>query len=75
MEKVIISCCSKYLEERGIDSVLIENEIYGSAVVKSVMDGGQRGKRGLSLISEALEHLQLSAFMESVYCERYKEIF
>ena len=33
MEKVI-SCCRKYLEESGIDTVLVENEIYGIAVVK-----------------------------------------
>ena len=41
------------------------------------MDGGHyvRGKRGISLISEALEHLQLSAFMESVDGEKYKELF
>ena len=34
MEKVIIGCCGKYLEESGIDIVLVENEIYGLAVVK-----------------------------------------
>ena len=41
------------------------------------MDGGHyvRGKRGISLISAALEHLQLSAFMESVDGEKYKELF
>ena len=41
------------------------------------MDGGHyvRRKRGISLISETLEHLQLSAFMESVDGEKYKELF
>ena len=76
LEKIIISCCGKYLEESGIDTGLVENEIYGLAVVKSVMDGGHYvcGKRGISLISEALEHLQLSAFVESVDGESIRSL-
>ena len=40
METVVISCCGKYLEDSGIDSALVGNEIYGPNSVKSVMDGG-----------------------------------
>ena len=61
MEKVVIACCGKYLEESGIGDVLVENEIFGPGVIKSVMDGGHyvRNKRGMSIISEAMEHLQM----------------
>ena len=38
MEKIIIACCGKYLEESGISSVLVANEIFGPHV-KSVMEG------------------------------------
>ena len=64
MEKVVIACCGKYLEESGIGDVLVENEIFGPGVIKSVMDGGHyvRSKRGMSIISEAMEHLQMLAF-------------
>ena len=67
LEKIVIACCGKYLEESGIDSVLVETTIYRISVVNSVMNGSNyiRGKRGMSLIAEALEHLQLSAFIES----------
>ena len=67
LEKIFIACCGKYLEESGIESVLVETTIYGISVVNSVMNGSNyiRGKRGMSLIAEALEHLQLPAFIES----------
>ena len=29
MEKVMIACCGKYLEETGFDTVFVENEVYG----------------------------------------------
>ena len=41
--------------------------MYGISVVNSVMNGWNyvRGKREMTLIAETLEHLQLSAFIES----------
>ena len=39
MEKVMIACCGKYLEDTGVDSTFVENEVYGEDV-KSVMNGG-----------------------------------
>ena len=45
---------------------LVENEIFGVSVVKSVMNGRNyvRGESGISLIAEALEHLQLPTFSQ-----------
>lgn len=59
LEKIVIACSGKYLEESGIEIVLVENAIYGISVVNSVMNGSNyiRGKRRVSLIAEALEHL------------------
>ena len=73
MEKVIIACCGKYLEEIGIDHVLVQNEIFGTHIVKSALDGGHyiRGKRGIALISEAICHLQLSAFVKSISASKF----
>ena len=67
LEKIVFTCCGKYLEESGIESVLTETAIYGISVVNSVMNGRNyiRGKREMTLIAETLEHLQLSAFIES----------
>ena len=39
MENIINICCEKYLEESGIISVLVGNEISGLQVVKSAMKG------------------------------------
>ena len=52
-EKIIIACCGQYLEESSIDTVLVENKIFGIDVVKRVMNGKhyRRGKRGMMLIS------------------------
>ena len=41
-------------------------KIFGPNVAKSVMEGGNyiRGKRGISMIAEAIECLQISAFLD-----------
>ena len=39
LEKVIIACCGKYLEESGIDSIFVERENFGPDVVTSAMGG------------------------------------
>ena len=63
-EKIIIACCGQYLEESGIDTVLVENKMFGIDVDKSVMNGKHysRGKRGMMLISEAMLQIMLSEF-------------
>jgi len=67
MEKVLIACCGVYLKESGIDTVFVENEIYGPGVVQSVLSGSNynRGKRGMMILSEVLQQLQLEAFTSS----------
>lgn len=65
----------------GIDSVLIENNIFGVSVVKSLMNGSNyvRGKRGISLIAESLKHLQLRRFWQqcdpSIFQHVSKNVF
>ena len=64
-EKVMIACCGKYLEDTGIDSILVENEVYGPENVKHVMNGGHyvRGIRGMAIILEVLYSLLLDQFL------------
>lgn len=59
LEKIVIACSGKYREESGIEIVLVENATYGISVVISVINESNyiRGKRRVSLIAEALEHL------------------
>ena len=67
LEKVVIGCLGTYLESSGIQNLLVEEKVYGPAVVNSVMSGGNyiRGKRGMSLIAEAREQLQVYSFLHS----------
>ena len=64
MEKIVIACCGTYLANTGIENILVEHEIFGPGVVKSVMSGSNyiRGKRGMILVAEALTRLQLETF-------------
>ena len=77
LEKVIIACCGKYLEKSGIDSILVEPENFGPEAVTLVMPGGNyiRGKREIVLISEALQRLQFSEFIETVDISRFSKLF
>ena len=64
MEKFMIACCGNDLEDTGIDSIFVENEVYRSENVKSVMNGGNyvRGIRGMGMISEVLITLRLGQY-------------
>ena len=65
MEKIIIACLGRFLEHIGVDSVLVEADVFGENVVGSlVMGGGHyiKGKGGLSLIAEAITALQIEQF-------------
>ena len=77
LENDIIACCRKYLEESGVENVLVENKIYGPNTVNLVMSGNHYvcGKRGMSTIAEALGHLQPSAFFDQAESDRYKILF
>ena len=74
LEKAIIACCGKYLEESGIDSIFVEHEFFGPDVVTSAMGGGNY-VRGIALISEALQCLQFSKFLETVDTSRFSDLF
>ena len=77
LEKVVIVCCGKCLEESGIDSIFVELEIFGPEVVTSVMadENYVRGKRGIALISEALQRLQFSEFIKTVDISKFSKLF
>ena len=64
MEKVLISC---YLQECGIGSVFVENEIFGPGAVQSVLSGGHyvRGKKGMMMLAETLQQLQFQEHLRS----------
>ena len=76
LEKIVIACIGKFLEESGVESVFVENEIFGPGVVKTVMNGGHyvRGKRGMGLISEALHRLQLIEFIKVIDSSQFQEL-
>ena len=64
----MIACCGKYLEDTGIDSILVENKVYGPENVKHVMNGGHyvRGISGMTIVSEVLYSLLLDQFFIEV---------
>ena len=76
LEKVVIDCLGTYLESIGIQNLLVEEKVYGPAVVNSVMSGGNyiQGKRGMSLIAEAIEQLQVYSFLHSSDGEVFFEL-
>ena len=69
MEKIATACCGAYLRNTGIENVFVEHEIYGPGVVKSAMSASNyiRGKRGMVLLAETLQQLQLDAFASLSY--------
>ena len=64
-EKVMVTCSGKYLEDTEIDSILVENQVYGPENVKHFMNGGHyvRGIRGMAIISEVLYGPLLDQFL------------
>ena len=34
LEKIVIACTGKFLEEKGVESIFVENEIFGPGVVR-----------------------------------------
>ena len=57
-KKVVIAYCGKYVADTGINSILVENEVY-------VMNEGHyvRGIRGMAIVSEFLLSLLLNQFL------------
>lgn len=77
MENIITACCGKYLERSGLSSVLVSNEIFDPQVVNSVIEGSHyvRGKWGIAMIAESMEHLQLSTFFNAIDSNKYGDLF
>ena len=59
LEKVLISCCGSYLQECGIGSVFVENEVFGPGLAQSVLSGGHYvyDKKGMMMLAETLQQL------------------
>ena len=76
-EKVVIGCLGTHLESSGIQNLLVEEKVYGPAVANSVMSGGKYiwGKRGMALIAEAMEQLQVYSCLQSPDGELFSELF
>ena len=66
-----------YLESNGIQNLSVEEKVYGPAVGNSVMSGRNyiRGKRRMSLITEAMEQLQLYSLLQYSDGEVFSELF
>lgn len=77
MEKIMIACCGKYLEERGLSSVLIANENFGPQVAMTVMGGSHcvRGKLGTVIIAKSMILLQLSTVFKAIDTNNYGDLF
>ena len=67
MEKIVISCCGSYLQECGVGSMFVENEIFDPGVVQSVLCGGHYvpGKKGMMMLVETLQQLQFQEYLRS----------
>ena len=39
LEKILIACTGKFLEESGVENVFTENDVFDPGVVKTVMNG------------------------------------
>ena len=77
LEKVVIGCLGMHLESSGIQNLLVEEKVYGPAVVNSVMSGGKyiRGERGMPLIAEVMEQLQVYSCLQPSDGELFSELF
>ena len=67
MEKIVIVCYGNHLANTAIENVLVEHEIFSPGMVKCVMSGSNyvRWKRGIVLLAETLQRLQIDDFASS----------
>ena len=72
LETVVIGCLGTHLQSSGIQNLLVKEKVYEPAPVNSVMI---QGKRGISLIAEAMEQLQVYSFLQSSYGGVFSELF
>lgn len=64
--KVVLSCIGKFLKGSGIENILVETETFGPGTVEQVLSGSNyaRSFKGFCIISEALQRLQIEAFLD-----------
>ncbi len=75
LQKVFIGVIGKYLQNSGAEQIWTENNIFGDNVVKSVMSGSHysRSVKGMFLLSETMERLQLSEFFNEIGVSKYEK--
>ncbi|KAJ8669425.1 hypothetical protein QAD02_000684 [Eretmocerus hayati] len=73
MAKILESCIGKYLSESGADHVLVETESFGVNVVEQVLAGSNyaRSMKGFDILAEALQRLQIEAFLKECGPNKY----
>ena len=74
--KIYIGCIGKYLRGSGAESIWIENEIFCSNTTQAVLEGSHyvRSLEEMTLLSDAMEILQWSAFFEKHGAQKYVEL-
>ncbi|KAJ8680645.1 hypothetical protein QAD02_016432 [Eretmocerus hayati] len=73
MAKILESCIGKYLSESGADHVLVETESFGVNFVEQVLAGSNyaRSMKGFDILAEALQRLQIEAFLKECGPKKY----
>ena len=66
LQKNFLRCLGQYIEGSGLDSILIEANVYGMNTLSSILKGTQynRGIRAHKLLYEAIRSIQFSEFIE-----------
>lgn len=75
MTKIAMACVGKYLKGSGADAIFIENSVFGPSVTESVLSGTNyvRSFKGLLLLSEALQRLQIIEFLKTVKSQEFDD--
>lgn len=73
MTKVLLSCIGKYVKESGVEHIFIETETFGINAVEQVLNGSNyaRSVKGFFMLGEALQRLQLKAFLNDTNLNDY----
>lgn len=66
LQKNFLRCLGRYIEGSGLDSILIEANVYGMNTLSSILKGTQynRGIRAHKLLYETLRSIQFTEFIE-----------
>lgn len=66
LQKNFLRCLGQYIEGSGLDSILVEANVYGENTLASILKGAQynRGIRAHKLMYEALRSIQLTEFID-----------